>query len=54
MNFAQFFTVPSQTTFGKVYTVRRLPSGELRCNCPAFIFRNNCKHQREINKKLGN
>lgn len=48
MNQAQFYTVPSETTVGKVYTVRKLATGEIRCSCPAFVFRNKCKHIKKI------
>jgi hypothetical protein len=39
------YEVESSTDKKKKYVVREMPDdGELRCSCPAFVFRNHCKH----------
>lgn len=47
-NVARFFHIPSSKMKGKKWTVRMLPSGEWRCECPDFIFTKHgqepCKH----------
>lgn len=44
----KLFKVESFSTKGQYYTVRILDSGEVRCSCPSFIFREGeiivCKH----------
>ena len=48
---AKFYKIKSFTTPGVVYTVRRLPTGEWRCDCPYFIFQKGkkpmCDHIRK-------
>jgi hypothetical protein len=50
MNEARFFKVDSFSTEGIIYTVRQLPTGEWRCECPAFVFGKNkmCNHIRKV------
>ena len=53
-------TVASETTPGKVYTIKRhVESGALSCNCPAWIYGRNldgrkpeCKHLRGLNRRV--
>jgi hypothetical protein len=40
-----FFNVESHTRKGKYYTVRRLPNGQWKCECPIQVYKNIlCKH----------
>ena len=52
MGNAEFFKVMSHSKSDKFYTVRHLPTGEWRCDCPRSVFakRNDppCKHIQEI------
>ena len=42
---AIFFKVNSSSTPNKQYMVRRLDTGEWRCECPHFVFRSKeCTH----------
>lgn len=52
MTNARFFKVKSSSEQGKVYTVRVFPTGEIRCECPGFIFGGKCKHIKKIATKL--
>ncbi len=54
MQTARFFQIESESVEGKKYIVRHLPNGEWRCNCPRFIFRNQCKHVEKAKQKVGN
>lgn len=55
MQTARFFTIPSETIKGKKYTVRHLPTGEWKCECPQSIFRNSeCKHIKKAQEKAKN
>ncbi len=49
-----FAKVASQTEPGKFYTVRRLHDGEIRCDCPHFVFGKDseCKHIKEFKQTL--
>lgn len=53
MTEAIFVQVESQSTPGKFYTVRQLPSGEVRCDCPKFVFSRQavCKHTQAFRLK---
>lgn len=37
-------TVPSSSQEGLFYTVRLLASGLWECSCPAFFYKDRCKH----------
>lgn len=40
-----FTQVQSESDPSKYYTVRRLSTGEYRCECPNFVYREKrCKH----------
>jgi hypothetical protein len=39
--------VPSSSTNGLLYDVRKSAKGELRCSCPGFMYRQTCKHLRD-------
>lgn len=41
---ALFFDIPSRTTPGKMYKVRVMPDGEVRCACTANVMGNMCLH----------
>lgn len=48
---AKFFKIKSFSTQGKTYTVRKMPDGFYRCDCPHFVFRGEkCNHIRKIQK----
>lgn len=48
----KFYKVPSSSTQGKIYTVRVFDTGEMRCECPGFVFSGKCKHVKLIAKKI--
>lgn len=54
MNAVRFFKVKSSSVKDKTYTVRVFPSGEIRCECPGFVFGGQCKHVLEVVEKLSN
>lgn len=50
----EFFSVASKSIPGKSYTIRLFPDGELRCECPYFVFKNKlCSHLEIIKKRRG-
>ena len=48
----KFFKVKSSSEQGKVYTIRVFPDGEIRCECPGFVFSGKCKHIKKIATKI--
>ena len=50
----KFVKVKSTSQKGVFYTIRVFPSGEIKCDCPAFVFRNKCKHVKSYTNKLKN
>ena len=49
MTDAKFYNVPSFTKSGVDYQVIKLSSGDWRCNCPHYVFRDKkCNHIRKM------
>lgn len=44
----KFIKVKSKSIEGKEYTVRVFPTGEIRCECPGFVFSGKCRHVKEV------
>lgn len=41
---AEFYKINSLTDKSKVYVIRVMPDGEIRCSCPANAYGNICSH----------
>ena len=42
---AKFFKVPSKSVEGKMYDLRVMPDGEVKCGCPYHVFTSkHCSH----------
>lgn len=41
---AEFYKIGSLTDKSKVYVIRIMPDGEIRCSCPANAYGNICNH----------
>lgn len=52
LNNLQYLYVPSESEKHKYYRVYLDSRGNIRCNCPSFIFRNICKHIIKYGNKL--
>lgn len=51
MNYkAKIWMVKSSTQKGVEYVIREMPDGEIRCSCPGFVFRGECKHAKKVKK----
>lgn len=48
----KFFKVKSFTEKDRTYTVRVFDTGEIRCECPGFVFNGKCKHVRKIAQQI--
>lgn len=48
----KFIKVKSSTTKGLEYTVRIFETGEVKCECPGFVFNGKCKHVKKVARKL--
>lgn len=47
-----FTFVASDTNPNKLYRVYVDESGGLRCSCPGYVFRNDCKHLKKGGEEL--
>ena len=48
----RFVKVKSESEEGKNYTVRVFTTGEIRCECPGFVFNKKCKHVKKVAEKI--
>lgn len=48
----KFVKVKSKSEEGKEYTVRAFDTGEIRCECPGFVFNGKCKHIKLVARKI--
>jgi len=44
------YEIPSSTDKNKTYIVREMAEGGLRCTCPGFVYREDCKHVKKVQR----
>jgi len=48
----KFVKIKSSSEEGKTYTIRVFETGEIRCDCPGFVFNGKCKHAVSVAEKI--
>lgn len=52
LNCEEVFDVPSNTTEGVIYKVRKHSDGSITCDCKGFMYRADCWHAQQVREYL--